>query len=308
IENSVKILLETVNKKSEYEIVSQFLFETIHYIFSQDYKKTKQTMIDLFQPNYDDKVECEIAIGVGKTTFSNVVVNYLCKKSFTVYKPLEASLNFESVEKLNKLTSFDYIIFDRTYIDTEVFTIANINDIDILTYLEEQRQKIFQINNVDKIFYIKSTTKIMFEWQEKRRLENHNFEMVDKNYLLKIYNLYEKIIDKLYPEKIKISTEFHENGTNLFLNIDISDTFFDIKLIDSYDFNYYLNCFLDFDLSPKYYEIFESVQPFDSEKDGNFIYEDEDKKNKIVNDKNHVSLPCLLLLSWDIESSDTQRP
>ncbi|CAG8645942.1 2394_t:CDS:2, partial [Dentiscutata heterogama] len=56
----------------------------------------------------------------------------------------------------------------KTYINTEVFTVANIDDDDILTYLEEQRQKISQINNVDKIFYIKSTAKMMFEQQEKR--------------------------------------------------------------------------------------------------------------------------------------------
>ncbi|CAG8604182.1 1890_t:CDS:1, partial [Dentiscutata heterogama] len=129
-------------------------------------------------------------IDIRKTTFSDVVVNYLQEKGFTVYNPIEASLDLElklklfykdpekytlffqyiilnyyknQVEKLNKLTSFDYIILDRTYIDTKVFTIANIDNDDILTYLEEQRQKIFQINNVDKIFYIKSTTKTMFE-------------------------------------------------------------------------------------------------------------------------------------------------
>ncbi|CAG8690307.1 990_t:CDS:2, partial [Scutellospora calospora] len=96
-------------------------------------------------------------IGVGKTIFGEKFAKYLEDKELKVYRPVETSLKIKheldlfykdvekralffqyviletykkEVEKINRLTGYDYVIFDRTHIDTEVFTHHNIKEQD----------------------------------------------------------------------------------------------------------------------------------------------------------------------------------
>ncbi|CAG8561014.1 7717_t:CDS:1 [Scutellospora calospora] len=133
-------------------------------------------------------------IGVGKTTFGEKFANYLEDEGFRVYRPVETSLKIKreldlfykdvegralffqyviletyrkEVEKINQLTGYDYVIFDRTHIDTEVFTHLNIKEHDILDYLQERRLEI-DLKNIHKVIYIKPRIENMLKQQKKR--------------------------------------------------------------------------------------------------------------------------------------------
>ncbi|CAG8786999.1 15782_t:CDS:2, partial [Racocetra fulgida] len=116
------------------------------------------------------------AIGVGKSTFGEKFKSYLEEKRYRVYRPLEASLFLEDELKLfckdsknnalffqyanlnfykkqtaelSVIGSYDFIILDQTHIDTEVFTLMNTQDKEIIEFLEKKRQEI-KIENINK--------------------------------------------------------------------------------------------------------------------------------------------------------------
>jgi deoxyadenosine/deoxycytidine kinase len=104
----------------------------------------------------------------------------------------------EKIKEINELTEYDYIIIERTHIDTEVFSHLNIKDQEVLDYLEEKRQEI-NLYNIHKVIYIKPSIENMLKRQKKR---NRKGETKDKEYLTNLYSEYDHRIKSMYPTHI----------------------------------------------------------------------------------------------------------
>ena len=183
------------------------------------------------------------AIGVGKTTWNVMLAKYLRDKGFKVFLSNEIPLmdkeflelfysevpkysfafqlniihkfNNEMLKLYYKRYKYDYIIFDRTHLDSKIFTSNNINDEKELSVLEN----IFD-NNIfkscelfDYVFYLKPSEGTMINRQEKR--DRQSEKNVDKQYLIDIYNKYESMINDIYHKHIVINNEnsFDYNNT-----------------------------------------------------------------------------------------------
>ncbi|CAG8730353.1 8902_t:CDS:2, partial [Racocetra persica] len=108
------------------------------------------------------------AIGVGKSTFGEKFKSYLEEKGYKVYQPVKVSLllddelklfckdpknnalffqytilNFykKQATEINMIDSYNFVILDRTHIDTEVFTLMNTKDEEVIDFLDENMIK-----------------------------------------------------------------------------------------------------------------------------------------------------------------------
>jgi deoxyadenosine/deoxycytidine kinase len=169
-------------------------------------------------------------IGGGKSTFGDEFEKYLKNLDFKVFRPTEVSLQLsrelelfyknvkkhalffqyailnaykEKINEINNLTDYDYIIIERTHIDTEVFSHLNIKDQEVLDYLEEKRQEI-DLYNIHKVLYIKPSIDNMLKRQEKR---NRKGETTDKEYLTNLYSEYDRRIKSMYPTHIMFEND-----------------------------------------------------------------------------------------------------
>ncbi|CAG8637838.1 8667_t:CDS:2, partial [Scutellospora calospora] len=113
--------------------IEQETFKYLKRKYSENFYKTVK------RQKVDSKVIILTGrIGVGKTTFGEKFAKYLEDKELK-----------KEVEKINRLTGYDYMIFDRTYIDTKAFTYHNIKKQDVLDYLQERRLEI-DFKNIHK--------------------------------------------------------------------------------------------------------------------------------------------------------------
>jgi deoxyadenosine/deoxycytidine kinase len=174
------------------------------------------------------------SIGVGKTTVGKEIVKYVTSKGLRAYMPEEMSLTIkpeldlfykdkknnalffqnlilEEYKKISKhifdiIGDYDYIILDRTYRDTEIFTLLNIEDGDCIKYLEDKRVNIkFPDQYVYRTIYVKPTVENMLERQFER---NRAGEISDKEYFVSVYNIYEVSVPNIYPNHIVFENNF----------------------------------------------------------------------------------------------------
>ena len=118
---------------------------------------------------------------------------------------------YEFVKK-NKY-NYDYIIFDRTHEDTKVFTKLNINDDKYTTFLAGICEKI-NTPSFDKVIYLKPTMEIMLQRQKSRSRPG---ETNDEEYLKKLYNLYDEMIDEIYTDYITFENNSDISEYRVFL-------------------------------------------------------------------------------------------
>jgi deoxyadenosine/deoxycytidine kinase len=164
-------------------------------------------------------------ISGGKSTFGDKFKEFLENLNFKVYRPKEVSLQLsrelelfykdvekhalffqstilnvykEKIKEINELTEYDYIIIERTHIDTEVFSRLNIKDQEVLDYLEEKRQEI-NLYNVHKVIYIKPSVENMLK---RQKIRNRKGETTDEEYLTNLYSEYDCRIKSMYPSYI----------------------------------------------------------------------------------------------------------
>jgi len=166
------------------------------------------------------------APGVGKTTFAAMMKNHLENIGFVVWvspsistiakdefeiwqKNLKDETFFYISELLHvyenmikdlfdNMYKYDYVIFDRTHLDTKIATLMYVEDKMKLKYLEERREMIkFDTKFVNKVIYFKPTINNILERQKKRAREG---ETVDEEYFKRFYSLYEKNINEIYSE------------------------------------------------------------------------------------------------------------
>ncbi|CAG8617199.1 5383_t:CDS:2, partial [Scutellospora calospora] len=168
LEPSLKKLRDIISDKKEYVFVKRNMSKAKRIIIDQDIDETLQIVGYEFQPEFEKRIEQESfkclkrkylenfykivkrqkvepkviiltgGIKVEKTTFREKFAKYLEDKGLK-----------KEVEKINRLTGYDYVIFDHTHIDTEVFTHHNIKEQDVLDYLQERRLEI-DLKNIHK--------------------------------------------------------------------------------------------------------------------------------------------------------------
>jgi deoxyadenosine/deoxycytidine kinase len=167
-------------------------------------------------------------IAVGKTTFKKELIRYLEDNEKRVFSFKETSLMMKSELKIfyrdvkshalffeSKIIdyyakiieyvryirdAYDYVIFDRTHLDTEIFSILNIFDLESLSYLKEKREEInFNLEDVYKVIHLKPSVENMIKRQRER---NRDGEMCTEEYLKDLYNLYENMIFQIYPDHV----------------------------------------------------------------------------------------------------------
>src|SRR5271170_2758912 len=185
-------------------------------------------------------------IAVGKTTFKKELIRYFENNGKKVFSSEETSLMmkeelkifykdiksqalfFESkiidyyakiIEYVRYIkNAYDYIIFDRTHLDTEIFSILNIFDLELLSYLKDKREEInFNLEDVYKVIYLKPSFENMIKRQRKR---NHDNETCTEEYLKDLYNLYENMIFQIYPNHVTYEnncdvSEYHTYFKNI---------------------------------------------------------------------------------------------
>ena len=182
------------------------------------------------------------AIGVGKTTFTKNLKEYLNKKEKSVYIFEETSLEIKpaldifynnmekhalfmqtyiilyfekQLQKIQKnMQKYDVIIFDRTHLDTKIFTKSNIKNEDEINFLNKLCDSVqlpFELTSSNTIvIYFKPNFEKMIKRQKNR---DRDGEKCNEEYLKKIYKSYNEMISEIYPSHISF-----ENNDNILYN------------------------------------------------------------------------------------------
>ena len=164
--------------------------------------------------------------GAGKTTFVTMMKDHLeamgfvvwvspsistiAKKEFEIWqKDLKNETFFYISELLHvyenmvndlfdNMYKYDYVIFDRTHLDTKIATLMYVEDKTKFAYLEKRCEMIkFDTKFINKIIYFKPSFENVLKRQKKRAREG---ETVDEEYFKRFYSLYEKNINEIYSE------------------------------------------------------------------------------------------------------------
>lgn len=201
-------------------LVSILLFLFIRIIFKKNNKKR------IFY------IVLTGSIGAGKSTLAKYLKEFLEKKGFKVHVCEELAIKYRdalahyysniengSIETkafwfqsflLSKYymlykyeikefeQKYDIIILDRTEKDTKFFTMANVTNQDDLDFLNKQCDEIKTYYNL--VLYLNPGFENIIKYKEERAREVE--EKVDRDYLKKIYDIYEENIDKIYPDHI----------------------------------------------------------------------------------------------------------
>jgi deoxyadenosine/deoxycytidine kinase len=163
-------------------------------------------------------------IGGGKSTFIKYLKEFFEQKGLKVYvceelaikhkdalahyysKPNQRSFWFQSYlinmyEMFYKYelkefeNKYDIVIHDRSHDDTYFFTLLNITDQEELDFLDKERKKIKMY--FDLVIYVNPGFEKSIEYKEKR--DRQVEKNVDRNYLRKVFNIYEREMNNIYP-------------------------------------------------------------------------------------------------------------
>lgn len=161
------------------------------------------------------------AIAVGKTTFARKLYEHLLVNGKHVMLLEEVSrklgdelkIFYEDVEnrafwfqdkliqaysdEMKKIKecgySYDYIIMDRSHLDTIIFTHMNIKEHDLLSYLDKKLRKIEFPFDVIKIIHLRpSFDTVLTRFYTRKRCDEDN---LSEEYLSEVYLKYGKIHD-----------------------------------------------------------------------------------------------------------------
>jgi deoxyadenosine/deoxycytidine kinase len=162
------------------------------------------------------------AIGVGKTTYAENLKRNLTNEGKKVYLPMEMSLRMKKefdffirdpeafsfffqyailneydkmIKELKMDKSYDYIILDRTHLDTSVFTKLTVGGNDLIEYLEDIKKKIRFPFPVKKVIYLKPRCDVMVSRCVMRDRES---DRGHEDYLVEVYDKYEEMMPDLY--------------------------------------------------------------------------------------------------------------
>ncbi|CAG8594527.1 25595_t:CDS:1 [Racocetra persica] len=177
--NTLKVIKSKYTNKIKQETLRQLKRKYPNEVIRRKKIKTRQPKIIVLTG----------AIGVEKSTFEEKFMIYLEEKRYKIYRPVEASLLLDDELKLfckdsknnalffqyvilnfykkqaveiNMIDLYDFVILDRTHIDTEVFILMNTEDEEVIDFLGKKRQEI-KIENINKVLYLKPTDKNMIK-------------------------------------------------------------------------------------------------------------------------------------------------
>ncbi|CAG8678864.1 15647_t:CDS:1 [Acaulospora morrowiae] len=190
------------------------------------------------------------AIAVGKTTFTRDLLDHLINQGYhatlrvEVARTLDNELRlyqgdsekyafffqyamiqayYKEMEEIKKLKNYDYIILDRTYLDTIPFTNVIIPDEDgeVLVMLENELGKINFPFDIAKVIYLKPSCDKMLERYKIRELDKYmKGDSVDvgydDNYLIAIYDQYDLCMENMYLSYMKVVND--DEGYDAILN------------------------------------------------------------------------------------------
>ncbi|CAG8456324.1 1792_t:CDS:2, partial [Scutellospora calospora] len=165
------------------------------------------------------KIVLTVTIEARKTTLSSFMSKYFKKKGLKVLILEEISLKIkedldlfyliiDTYKKMMKsidsaTDDYDIIIFNRTYLNTEVFNNINSDD-DLKSFYLKTKCEMIDLCNFKYVFYIKSTENTSIKRQRERNREGETYT---EEYMRKVYREYERIISKMYSKHIVFDTE-----------------------------------------------------------------------------------------------------
>ncbi|CAG8702738.1 1843_t:CDS:2, partial [Acaulospora morrowiae] len=178
------------------------------------------------------------AIAVGKTTFARDLLNHLINQGYHVTLRVEVARTLENefrlyqgdsekyacffqyamirayyneMKEIKKLKNYDYIILDRTYLDTIPFmnVIIPDGDIEVLEMLNDELSKIEFPFDVAKVIYLKPSCDKMLDRYRIRELDERVKDGgvdvgYDDDYLMAIYDQYDLCMDKMYSSYMRV--------------------------------------------------------------------------------------------------------
>ena len=117
------------------------------------------------------------------------------------------------------MQKYDVIIFDRTHLDTKIFTKSNIKNEDEINFLNKLCDSVqlpFKLTSSNTIvIYFKPNFEKMIKRQKYR---NRNGEKCNEEYLKKIYKSYDKMISEIYPFYIIFENNSNISNNKKFIN------------------------------------------------------------------------------------------
>ncbi|CAG8720403.1 13144_t:CDS:2, partial [Acaulospora morrowiae] len=194
--------------------------------------------IPIIRPKETKLIIVTGAIAVGKTTFARDLLDHLINQGYhatlrvEVARTLEDELRlyqgdsekyafffqyamiqayYKEMEEIKKLKNYDYIILDRSHLDTIPFTNVMIPDGDgeVLMVLEDKLSKIKFPFDVAKVIYLKPSCDKMLERYRIRELDECVKESgvdvgYDDDYLIAIYEQYDLCMENMYSSYMKV--------------------------------------------------------------------------------------------------------
>ncbi|CAG8723171.1 2535_t:CDS:2, partial [Acaulospora morrowiae] len=192
--------------------------------------------IPIIRPKETKLIIVTGAIAVGKTTFAQDLLDHLINQGYhatlrvEVTRTLESELRlyqddsrkyafffqyamiqayYNEMKEIKKLKNYDYIILDRTHLDTIPFTNVMIPDEDgeVLMLLGDKLSKINFPFDVAKVIYLKPSRDKMLERYRIRELDECVKDGCvdvgyDDDYLIAIYNQYDLCMELMVRKKL----------------------------------------------------------------------------------------------------------
>jgi deoxyadenosine/deoxycytidine kinase len=161
------------------------------------------------------------AIGVGKTTLGRILekhmknygmnvcffeeatkdiaeeleIFYLNRSKYSLFFQFVMFSEQEKLMKKVRESMYDYVILDRAYLDQLIFSEMNMKGRE-LEYITSKIRKVDL--KIDNVIYVRPDIDIMV----KRNNEDPFRDVIDEEYLRKLYDEYEKKINEIYPNNI----------------------------------------------------------------------------------------------------------
>jgi thymidylate kinase len=168
------------------------------------------------------------APGVGKTTFGERLKNHLIQKGKNVwisppisklvkkeYEIWQTDVKHNTLFYINAVLDkykemidnifehvyeYDYIIFDRTHLETTIVTEMYVKDEKSRVYLRDKRNLIkFDKSRVHSVIYFEPTVENMKKRLEERKREG---ETLNEEFFIEMYNSYKLRVGEIYPEYV----------------------------------------------------------------------------------------------------------
>ncbi|CAG8543078.1 4275_t:CDS:2, partial [Scutellospora calospora] len=232
--------LENNYHKIERELISEKWF--IDLVEEKVRNNLRQKYPDILFEN--NRIILTGTIGAGKTTLSSFMSKYFEKKGLKVFIPEEISLKIKEdldlfckdkkkyafffqdliidtyrkmMENIDSATDdYDIIIFDRTYLDTEVFNNIN-SDNDLKLFYLKTKCEMIDSYDFDYVFYVKKEDVYMKD-KDGYLLDEEGKKKINKQVLDNYHRMFDRIGSKYEGGLVLEPEEFDITDLDKYLN------------------------------------------------------------------------------------------